>query len=185
MAGSTPEQGGDQATIEANKEVVRRVFLEIFNEGKLALAEDLCSPDTLLHSPTLTEPGVGPEGIRQFVQTLRTGFPDLHIEIEDLIGERDKVVARWRSTRQTHLGFYQEIPPTGKSVQMTGIDIFRVVDGTVREIWLEIDAITGVRQMGVLPPPGLSKFARVRFMLGSLFRLAFLDAKSRRLRPKS
>jgi hypothetical protein len=63
---------------------------------------------------------------------------------------------------------------------MTGIDIFHVVDGKVSEIWLEIDALGGVRQMGVLPPPGISTLARVRFFLGMLLRMAYLEAKSGR-----
>lgn len=169
---------------EQNRDLARRVFDEAFNQGRLCIIEELCAPDIVLHSPTLTELGRGRGPIKAFVGGLRAGFPDLQIEIDDIITEGDKVVIRWHTTRQTHTGPYQGLPPTGRQVRMTGIDIFRIADGQIVEVWVEIDAVGGLRQMGVLPPPGLGVLARARFMVASLARMAYLEARHVRRQRK-
>ena len=64
---------------------------------------------------------------------LRQGFPDIHYTVEDMIGEGDRLVARW-STKGTHKGEFMGIPPTGRSVAFSGIEIVRMVgDKAVEE----------------------------------------------------
>jgi steroid delta-isomerase-like uncharacterized protein len=155
----------------------RRLFEEVFNEGRLEVADELGAPDLVFHSPTLDEPGHGPESIKEFAGGLRRGFPDLHIEIEQEFEDDGYVIARWRTTSQTHLGPYMGIPPTGRSITMTGIDIFKVRDGRIHEIWIEIDALGGVQQMGVVPPNRVSTPRRIAFVLSSLGRMAYLEAR--------
>jgi predicted ester cyclase len=169
---------------ERNKALARRIFEDLFNRGDESWLDELFGPDATLYSPTLDEPGDA-EDIKEFVRGLHRGFPDFHAQVEDMIAEKDKVAVRWRTTQQTHNGWYRDLPPTGRKVKMTGVHIFRFADGKLCDTWLEIDALGGVQQMGVLPPPGIGTFGRVRFMLGSLVRLAFLEARSRRSKPKA
>jgi steroid delta-isomerase-like uncharacterized protein len=92
----------------------------------------------------------GPEGIKTVFATLHQAFPDLHIGIEDLIGEQDKVVARERITG-THRGSYMGLPATGKQVAYNEITIARFADGRIVEYWGVVDVLSLMRQLGAIP----------------------------------
>jgi len=136
---------------EDNKALVHRFFEESFNQGKLALADDVFAPDFVHHFPD--EDIDGPDGVKQMDKELRTAFPDWHISTDDVIAEGDKVVVRF-TIDATHQGEGFNIPPTGKRVVYTGIDIFRIAGGKFVEQWTEVDALGLLRQLGVNPAPG-------------------------------
>jgi len=161
---------------DGNSVVVRRFFEEVLNGRDLAVTEEIAAPETVVHWP-FPDPGSGPAGLRKIAEGLLEGFPDLQVAIDDTIEQDDKVVVRWRTTRQTHTGLYRGLPPTGRSIRMTAIQIFRVNDGRIRESWIELDALGGAQQMGAMPPEGISSARRAAFVLGSLGRFAFLEAK--------
>jgi predicted ester cyclase len=77
-------------------------------------------------------------------------FPDLHITIEDLIEEGDKVVSR-QSVTGTHQGEYMGIPPTGKSITYKEIFILRFAGGRIAETWGVVDLFSQMKQLGVIP----------------------------------
>ena len=168
--------GETTSTIEQNKAVIRRIFDEIINEGNLDLADELLTPDTDVHVP-FEDPGDGPQALKKIVGGLRDGFPDLHLEIDEIIGEGDLVAVSWHSTRQTHTGSYRGLPPTGRAVSISGIDMMRLKDGRVSMFAMHLDELGAVRQMGVVPPEGVSSGRRAAFVLGSLFRFAYLEAR--------
>ena len=88
------------------------------------------------------------EGVRRAFNGVTEAFPDVHITIEELIGEGDKIVSRW-SFQGSHLGLYQDIPATGKKVNYTGIDIYTIVDGKVVSVVRETDNLVVLQQLGV------------------------------------
>src|SRR5688500_5684626 len=96
-----------------NKALAQRAIEEIWNRGNLAVADELYAVDAPHRDPAMPDQATGPEGIKQAATTYRNAFPDLHLEIEDLIAEGDQVVTRWRSTG-THKGELNGIQPTGK-----------------------------------------------------------------------
>jgi predicted ester cyclase len=85
---------------------------------------------------------------------LREAFPDLHFTVEDQIAAGDRVVTRWAGTG-THEGEFQGIPPTGRKVRISGIDIDRFASGKVVECWPEVNELGLLQQLGVLPAPEL------------------------------
>lgn len=163
-------------TVERNKAVIRRIFDEIINQGKLDVADELLTPDTDVHVP-FADPGDGPQALKKIVGGLREGFPDLHLEIDEILGEDDLIAVSWHSTQQTHLGSYRGLPPTRKAVRISGIDMMRLRDGRVSMFSMHLDELGAVRQMGVVPPEGISSAGRAAFVIGSLFRFAFLEAR--------
>jgi predicted ester cyclase len=165
-----------QTDIEHNIEVSRRVFEEIINEGKLEVAEEVVTPTTRVVVP-FTHPGHGVSGLQKIASSLRGGFPDIHIELEDIIAVDDKVALRWKTTRQTHTGMYRGLPPTGKEVRITGMAIFHFENGKIEEFWLELDQLNGARQMGAVAPEHYEGPRLALFVLGSVFRMGFLTAK--------
>jgi steroid delta-isomerase-like uncharacterized protein len=136
---------------EENKTLARRLF-EIFGTGDLALADELIAADVIDHQAL---PGMPPgrEGFKQFVSIFHAAFPDLHVTVEDLIAEGDKVVGR-TTMRGTHQGEFMGIPPTGKQCTISGIDIIRFANGQVVEHWGNSDDLGLMQQLGVIPAPG-------------------------------
>jgi predicted ester cyclase len=84
---------------------------------------------------------------------LLTGFPDVKLTHEFEVERDDRVVIRW-TAKATHTGEFVGIPPTGKPAIVSGIDIFRVEEGKLAELWQEWDQLGMLRQLGVIPTPG-------------------------------
>jgi len=136
---------------EENKRIARKVFEDILTEGNLALADELVASDYVGHTPLLELHG--PEGAKEFDAMLHQAFPDLEITVEDQIAEGDRVATRW-TARGTHEGEFQDIPPTGRRVEFSGIAIFRIADGKFVEGWNIPDLLSLLRQLGAVPAPG-------------------------------
>jgi steroid delta-isomerase-like uncharacterized protein len=128
-----------------SKARVRRYFEEVWNEGNLEAIDELLSPDYLGHDPAV-EDVRGPEGMKRQVQMVRDAFPDLQFVIDDQIAEGDMVATRW-SASGTHRGMFLRIPPTHKSVTITGISFSRLRDGKYVEGWLERDTFSIVKDL--------------------------------------
>jgi predicted ester cyclase len=136
---------------EANKALVRRMFAEL-NQGNLNIIDELVAPDYVEHVAGGPEI-VGPSGLKQFIGGFVTAFPDLQIGVEDVIGEQDKVVTRFR-LQGTHRGEFMGIAPTGKQVSVSVILISRIANDQFVEDWENIDQLGLLQQLGVIPPPG-------------------------------
>jgi predicted ester cyclase len=80
------------------------------------------------------------------------GIPDLRVTIEEMVAEGDKVGAR-RSYESTHGGSCWGVPPTGRQVRIGGISIFRLAGGKIAEHWKQLDRLTLMQQLGVIPAP--------------------------------
>jgi steroid delta-isomerase-like uncharacterized protein len=135
---------------EQNKAVVRRLIGEVWNGGHLDLIDELVAEDHVDHDPASAAGPGGREGVRGFVESYRTAFPDTHIELGELIAEGDLVAAPWTATG-THNGELMGIPASGKSVTITGIGVDRVVDGKVVESWSNWDSLGLMTQIGAIP----------------------------------
>ena len=137
---------------EENKALVLR-WEELWNQGNLTLADELFSPDFVLHDASSFLEIRGPEGYKQDITRFRTAFPDLQITLEDIVAEGEKVVGRW-TARGTHQGPLRSIAPTSAHVTLTGIDIFRIVDGKIAEEWSNADGLGMLQQLSVFPSMG-------------------------------
>jgi steroid delta-isomerase-like uncharacterized protein len=139
---------------EENKAVLRR-WIEAYNERDLQAEADVLAPDYVAHVPAAPGPLEGLEAWRQFSGSFAEAFPDIRLTIEDIMAEGDMVAARV-AFRGTHRGEFQAIPPTGKEVNFTAMEINRVVEGKVEEHWVELDLLGLMQQLGAIPEPGHS-----------------------------
>jgi steroid delta-isomerase-like uncharacterized protein len=137
---------------QENKAIIRRFLEEIFAGGNLELVDELFAPNFVLHDPSIPQEVRGPEGIRQYITMYRTAYPDTHFTIEDQIAEGDRVVTRWTG-QGTHQGELMGIPPTGRRVTVTGIEVDRIAGGKIEETWVSYDALGMMQQLGVVPSP--------------------------------
>ncbi len=135
---------------EDNKTIVRLQHEEVWSKGNLAIVDEIYAPNFICHFVGGSE-WRGREGIRQKVTRHRTSFPDWHEQIEDIIAEGDKVVTRFTS-RGTHKGERQGIPPTGKQVAIAEVAIYRIAEGKIAEQWGFPDEMDLLRQIGAGPP---------------------------------
>ena len=142
------------STTEAeNKAQLRRIYEEMFNQGNLAIADELIAPDFLNHA---TPPGSnrGPESMRQLITILSIAFPDMHYTVEELVAEGDTVAVRVTMSG-THRGPgpLQGMPPTGRSVRVAQMHFIRFRDGKVVEHRAVRDDLGLMQQLGIIPAP--------------------------------
>lgn len=129
---------------------VKRELEEAFNKGNLAVLDEIIAEDYVSYDPAFPEPIRGREGLRELIQSYRTGMADLHVHVDDQIAEGDKVVTRWTATGR-HAGDMLGVPATGRPLKIAGITIERFEDGLIVEDWVAWDALGLMRQLGVVP----------------------------------
>jgi steroid delta-isomerase-like uncharacterized protein len=142
----------DNAALAANRLIGRRVLLELWGAGKLEVATELYASDYVDHVSRGPESAQvrGPEGIKQAVLMFRRAFPDLTYAVEEELAERDLVMTRF-SARGTHDGPFLGVPPTGRTVRYTGMDLNRIAGGKIVESWVNYDALALLQQIGLVP----------------------------------
>jgi len=130
---------------------MRRAY-DLISAGDLQGFGALIADDLVEHD---TAPGLEPtkEGVLQFFQMYRDGFPDLRMEAEQVFVNGDTVAVYYRATG-THSAEFMGIPATGKSVDVHGVDIVRFGDdGLAHEHWGVFDALGMMQQLGAIPAP--------------------------------
>jgi steroid delta-isomerase-like uncharacterized protein len=134
--------------------LARRHAEEIVNGRQLELVDQLYAPDAVFHDPVA--PGGAARGraeIKGFFAALVAGMPDFSFTIEDCFGTADRGV--WRGTVSATLtGQFGPFPATGKSGSVPITEIFRVADGQIQEVWVYLDTLGMLAQLGVVSPPG-------------------------------
>ena len=142
---STAEVTTNKATFRRFRDAMNTCDMEFISRT----IDELVESDATIRTP-LPGDATGADVLTQVWAVLLRAFPDLHLTVEDLIGEEDKVVARIVVTG-THLGDYLGIEPTGKSIAYEEIFIFRFANGRVVETWGVVDVFSQMKQLGVIP----------------------------------
>ena len=122
--------------IEHNKAVIQRLIEEVLNGGQLEVIDDLYAPELA-------------GAARRWITPFRTSFPDVHMEVVDLIAEGDKVVGRFTCSA-THLGAWLGHAPTGRRFErIDEVSIFRLRDGRIIQAWSLEDSLGRLQQLGL------------------------------------
>jgi predicted ester cyclase len=136
--------------VAANKDLVRRYISEVLTANRVDRLDEMLAPDFKDNTPGLLTGEAGPVVIRKAQERIRSVFPTVEYVIDDLIGEGDKVVVRYTVNAATKEA---EGAPSHK-VSITGMTIFRVSGGRIRETWIINDQVELYRQLGfTLQPP--------------------------------
>ena len=134
-------------SLEENKALVH-LYYELVNRRELDACYELFAPEFVFHS---ADGDMSREQTKQFDTMWLAAFPDLSATIEDVVAEGDKVSIRV-SWRGTHKGEFMGIPPTGKKLDITNANLFRIVAGRLVESWNVTDRLRFMQQLGVIPP---------------------------------
>ncbi len=150
-------------SIESNKALVRRFIEEVQSRHRLEVAAEIMAPHMIDHfyeAQGLPQPENAVEAFKAFYSSMLTAFPDLHVTVQDLLAEGDKVVT-YKTFHGTHQGAFRGIPPTGNKISVDVMDIFRIADGKLVEHWAIIDWLNMMQQLGAVSgpqgPPGNAK----------------------------
>lgn len=149
--------GGKMTREEENKAVVRQFWQAGWKQENQAVFDGICAVDYVNHDPNLPEV-IDLNSYKQHVALHVSAFhADKAVEVDEMVAEGDKVVARW-AWRVTHEGEYMGIPPSGNQVTLTGMTFHRLAQGKVAENWHQYDALGFMQQLGVVPPMGREDF---------------------------
>jgi len=136
---------------DENKALVRRMEEELFNKRNLAAVDEFLAPSYVLRTAPAATPS-GRDGVREVIAIYLAAFPDLHISIDELLAEGDKVVGRFTFTG-THGGDLMGLAPTQQRISVRQIAIYRIADGKVVEEWEVSDQLGLMQQLGAIPAP--------------------------------
>jgi steroid delta-isomerase-like uncharacterized protein len=141
--------------VMTNEQLFKWYFDEVANGDNLDLADDIFAEDYKHHDPANPDPRpmIGPQAVKDHLTSLKGAFPDLVFEVEDTISDGDEIIVRW-TARGTNTGDYFGIPPSGKPIEITGMNTWQTKDGKAIEGWVNRDDMALLQQIGVVPPPG-------------------------------
>ena len=137
---------------EQNKAIARRIPLEAFEQGRLAVIDEIVAPDVKEHAAPPPGMPAGREGLKAVVSEMRKGFPDLKFSVDLQVAEGD-FVAGYSTVSGTNKGAAFGMPATGKHAEWAETHIVRIVNGKITEHWGVIDQLGMLRQLGLAPTP--------------------------------
>ena len=137
-------------TIEKNKAFIQAFNEDFWNKHNIAAFEKYFTADFIVH---FADGDLNGEQYKGLCQAYFAAFPDLHITTDDLVAEGDKVVKVW-TANSTNKSDFMGVPATGKRIQIKGIEMFRISDGMITELWVSMDNLGMMQQLGVIPPMG-------------------------------
>lgn len=141
-----------ETTLDENKALVQRYYDEVFNQGDLAVLDDVLSADFHFHGGSRPEPVErGPAADAERVLARQEEFPDRQVVVELMVAEGDHVMARlhWSGT---NLGPFPDLgaPATDRRAEWNAVSTFRIECGQLAEQWLVTDYLTRLRQLGII-----------------------------------
>jgi len=141
------------SAIQKNKETISALYNNGFNKRDLNLLQDFISPDY-----TGIDGKNGPASFEAPVIALIKAMPDIQWKIQELLGEEEKVVVRWK-IQGTQTGIFTGFPATGKTVSSDGMAIFEFEAGKIIRTTVQTDRLGFLQQIDVLPTD-LSQLSR-------------------------
>lgn len=137
--------------VAENKAIAARFLNDVVGKGSWDAVGQVMAEDVTVYHPSA--PGGSLHGLQpvtQLFMAFRTGFPDLQIITEDVIGEDDQVAVRWRGVG-TNTGEFFGAPPTGKAINVGAVSIFTIRDGKIVEDRICEDTLGMLKQLGEIP----------------------------------
>jgi steroid delta-isomerase-like uncharacterized protein len=136
---------------EENKALIYRWFEEVWNQGNAKVIDELLAEDGVIHglNDASGNPVKGPKAFHEFHAQFRGAFPNITVNLEDVIAEGDKVVARC-DVRGKHTGDHLGFAATEARVHFEGVAIVQIKDGKIVEAWNHFDFMEMNKQLGVL-----------------------------------
>jgi steroid delta-isomerase-like uncharacterized protein len=134
--------------------VVAERFIQAWNAGHLHIVDELAASDLTVAYTHFPEPLRGPEAFKHMLSQTHSYFPDLAVEVEEVVATEDRAAVEWiyRGTFQS--GEMFGVEATGQTVEVKGLTIYEIEDGEVKVERGLVDNLGLMMQLGALPEPG-------------------------------
>ncbi len=142
----------DTTQLDQNKKIVDAFIQELFTHGDPGAVDRYLDADFVDHDPPVADAPTGAEGMRRAAAMFRAALPDWHSVPDQMIAEGDVVVERFVA-RGTHRGELLGVAPTGRTIVLAGINVFRLEGERIVERWGRLDELGLLRQLGLAPAP--------------------------------
>ena len=137
--------------VEQNKALAERWHYDLSRDRNWEVADEILAPDFVIHNPT-GEDMKGLEEVKMLDETWEN-FSNLKINHHEIIAEGDYVMIRWDISFD-HSKDLMGIPATGKHISdIYGMDLFRIENGKITDLWQSADQLGLMQQMGAIPAP--------------------------------
>lgn len=140
-------QSNEEDKMDNLKDIAYRFYNEVLNKGGLNLLPEIMAENFIDYNSDSEQQGI--EGFKHFLQMVSTAFPDLHIDINEVLAEGNKVIARL-SISGTQTGNLGTIPPSNKKATWTGIDILEINNNKITGRWSERNLLSLMKQIGAI-----------------------------------
>lgn len=149
------QQQPSNEQIEAEMRALVERTLEIWNEGDINVADEICDPSFTRHEVNVNDVVVGVDAFKEYVSGVRTAYPDFTVTFDEILVMGDRIVARWTVTG-TNTGVSELSPATGNRMEIEGVGISRVRDGKLVEELAYFNQAALLTQIGytITPPSG-------------------------------
>jgi steroid delta-isomerase-like uncharacterized protein len=134
--------------VETNKSLVQRFYNEVWNTWDEQAVREILSPEIDFRGSIGLQKH-GHDGFIEYMKLIRSIFPDFHNQIDDLIAEGDKLVARLTYTG-THNGPIFGIEATGRRISYRGVAIFEIAESKINKVWVLGDLLSLLKQIGAI-----------------------------------
>jgi steroid delta-isomerase-like uncharacterized protein len=133
----------------SNRELIRKFYQEVWNEGKVHLADKYLSPSHAFVDPNALDEKTGPAAYKEIVMRFFEAFSGLKFEVQDMVCEKDKVVAAW-TISGVHTGEYRGIAATNKKISFDGISIHQIADEKIMDTSSVWDTLGLMKKIGAI-----------------------------------
>ena len=127
-------------------QIVKRMF-DAWNAHDVDAFAGELDAATVWESESLPASLTGHDGARELLRVWHAALPDLRLDIQHIVAGGENVVVRFRLTG-THKGAFMGVPPTGKTVRVPYMDVWRIADGRIVENWVQLDMMALTQQLG-------------------------------------
>jgi steroid delta-isomerase-like uncharacterized protein len=132
------------------KELLRRDPEKIWTDGNLQAIDEIFANQFVVHDPSSPERLEGRDEYREYIKTYRRAFSDLEYAVETILAEDDHAALQY-TARGKHDGEFLGLEPTGRNISVSGMELYRIEDGQIVEMWTSYDALGLFQQLDVLP----------------------------------
>lgn len=141
----------DTAMVKPNTAIVRRIYDEMINQENHAVIDEIMAPDVVIHDPFMgTRQGI--DAFRQLIAMFDTAFPHHRVTVEEIVEQGD-LVCVLHTHSATHTGPFLGVAPSGRSILVNGIELFRMAGGKIVEFRRKDDDAGMLMQLGILAAP--------------------------------
>ena len=136
---------------DADIETIARRFIQAWNAGQRHIVDELAAPNLTVSYSHYPEPYQGPQAFKNMLARTHRFFPDLTIEVHNVVAAENQAVVHWSYRGTFREGEMFGVPASGQPVEVTGMTMYEIEDGAVQREEGVVDNLALMQQLGLAP----------------------------------